>query len=58
MLNKLLDWLECNKYKILYKELKEEHQQLIDAINTLYKNQKHIIELIKEKKTHKINVVK
>jgi len=58
MLNYLLEWLECNKYKKLYKELKEENQQLIDAINTLYKNQKEIIELIKVNKTHKINVVR
>lgn len=56
MINKILEYLECDKYKKLYLEEKEKYEELIFYVQQINNQHEEILELLKTKQNLKNKV--
>lgn len=56
MINKILEYLECDKYKKLYLEEKEKYEELLFYVQQINNQHEEILELLKTKQNLKNKV--
>ncbi len=56
MINKILEYFECDKYKKLYLEEKEKYEELLFYVQQINNQHEEILELLKTKQNLKNKV--
>ncbi len=56
MINKILEYFECDKYKKLYLEEKEKYEELLFYVQQINNQHEEILELLKTKQNLKKKV--